>query len=347
MTTPLVSVILPAHNQEAFIADALSSLRFQGIDRDALEVVVIDDGSTDHTMDVVDSFSSWFPKLLTNSHPTPHGVSAARNRGTEMASGRYLAYLDPDDWYGPLYLRTCVEASESLDVPFVRTDHTRHGRTTREVNRAPEGRRSQRLHPLAGVEAVEYSTMLDYPYPCTGIFRSDLRDTGLLRFDESLATAEDREMMWRLHLATDVYAVISEPGFFYRRDIDGSLTAAVTSRQLAFSTAFDLIADHLHVAKIGQRITEAQWQALSLKRARQFIAISAFHANRVLPLTHGDDSVEAEAFLDGLHNRLRTAWDHDEWLSHAYMTCTPERRTVIDALRTDWRVLEELVPVYE
>lgn len=93
MTTPLVSVILPAHNQEAFIADALSSLRFQGIDRDALEVVVIDDGSTDHTMDVVDSFSSWFPKLLTNSHPTPHGVSAARNRGTEMASGRYLAYL--------------------------------------------------------------------------------------------------------------------------------------------------------------------------------------------------------------------------------------------------------------
>jgi glycosyltransferase involved in cell wall biosynthesis len=88
---PLVSVIVPAYNRAGFILDALASAYDQ--DYSPMEVVVVDDGSTDDTRDVVESFECPV-RYVYQEHA---GVSPARNRGLAEAKGELIAFLDSDD----------------------------------------------------------------------------------------------------------------------------------------------------------------------------------------------------------------------------------------------------------
>jgi len=101
-TGPLVSVVVPAYNAEAFIATTLISAAYQTYER--LEIVVVDDGSTDRTAEVVREFAVHDPrvKLLQQANA---GVAAARNHGIRMAQGSLIAPLDADD----LWERTKIE----------------------------------------------------------------------------------------------------------------------------------------------------------------------------------------------------------------------------------------------
>lgn len=298
MSAALVSVVIPAKDQENYIYDSLQSLTRQGVPVSELEVIVVDDGSTDNTSQVAQEFSSVFGQFTIIRNETPNGVSAARNQGIEESTGSSLCFLDPDDWYGPNFLRNCVSAMERLDLDFVRTDHTRQTGNKRELWRAPEFRRGRALTPLDSVTEPERSTMLDYPYPCTGLFDSRLVERGILRFDEECATAEDRELMWRVHTTACRYAVISEPGFFYRRGLPGSLTAQFTDRQFGYLTAFAKVFAHVE-ARSGH-LGDSLVGDLQAKAARQFLAITSFHIERIdkAPPTSAPDF--AAAGQDGL-----------------------------------------------
>jgi glycosyltransferase involved in cell wall biosynthesis len=87
-----ISVIIPAFNAEQYLAQTVSSVLGQ-THRD-LEVIVVDDGSTDRTREVAESFSDARVRVLTGPNG---GVSAARNRGAGVATGEILAFLDADD----------------------------------------------------------------------------------------------------------------------------------------------------------------------------------------------------------------------------------------------------------
>jgi glycosyltransferase involved in cell wall biosynthesis len=98
---PIVSVIIPAYNAASFIGDALGSVRDQTF-RD-VEVVVVDDGSTDDTLRAIRRFAGQLDlTILTQANAGP---AAARNRGIRRARGRYCAFLDTDDVMLPDRLR--------------------------------------------------------------------------------------------------------------------------------------------------------------------------------------------------------------------------------------------------
>lgn len=109
MSAPLVSVIVPAFNAEAFVGRTLASLRAQTF-RD-FEVVVVDDGSTDGTAAIVETVARADPRFRLIRQPNA-GVAAARNRALAEARGRYLANLDADDLWRPQFLERTVEALE-------------------------------------------------------------------------------------------------------------------------------------------------------------------------------------------------------------------------------------------
>jgi glycosyltransferase involved in cell wall biosynthesis len=116
---PVVSVIIPAYNAASFIADALASVRDQTF-RD-VEVVVVDDGSTDDTLRVLRRFAGQLDlTILTQANAGP---AAARNRGIRRARGRYCAFLDTDDVMLPDRLRAQTAVLDSdPDLGLVHTD---------------------------------------------------------------------------------------------------------------------------------------------------------------------------------------------------------------------------------
>jgi hypothetical protein len=93
---PLVSVIITAHDREKYIAQAIESVLSQIYQQ--VELIVVDDGSTDGTGAIIASYGS---RLVCLHNPIACGVSAARNRGIAAAGGKYIAFLDDDDFYLP------------------------------------------------------------------------------------------------------------------------------------------------------------------------------------------------------------------------------------------------------
>jgi glycosyltransferase involved in cell wall biosynthesis len=106
MTMPEVSVIIPTRNRRRFLGRAIRSALFQtGVE---LEVLVVDDGSTDGTEEMLSSVQNARLRYLRNAVPV--GVGAARNIGISRANGRWIAFLDDDDVWAPTKVAQQVEA---------------------------------------------------------------------------------------------------------------------------------------------------------------------------------------------------------------------------------------------
>jgi glycosyltransferase involved in cell wall biosynthesis len=97
MSTPEVSVIIPAYNAARYLSDSITSVIGQSYA--AWELVVVDDGSTDNTAEIAGTFLS--DERIRIIKQSNKGVSAARNAGINVARGRYITFLDADDAYLP------------------------------------------------------------------------------------------------------------------------------------------------------------------------------------------------------------------------------------------------------
>lgn len=111
-----VSVIVPAYNTERFVAEAIESALGQSVA--PLEVIVIDDGSTDRTADVLQKFGPAIA-IVTQSN---RGLPAARNAGAAMASGYWLAFLDADDLWLPHKLERQLQKAADPRLAMIYTD---------------------------------------------------------------------------------------------------------------------------------------------------------------------------------------------------------------------------------
>jgi len=95
-TTPLVTIIIPAYNQGYYLGEAIQSCLNQTYPN--IEIIVVDDGSTDNTQEVAHSYNNPKIKYLYKQNG---GLSSARNAGIRAASGEYLSFLDSDDMFLP------------------------------------------------------------------------------------------------------------------------------------------------------------------------------------------------------------------------------------------------------
>jgi glycosyltransferase involved in cell wall biosynthesis len=97
LESPKVTVVIPVYNREKYIADAIDSILAQTFTH--FELLVIDDGSTDKTQEVIQSYHD--PRIRLVCNETNEGIPKTRNKGIRLARGEYLAFLDSDDWAYP------------------------------------------------------------------------------------------------------------------------------------------------------------------------------------------------------------------------------------------------------
>ena len=105
-----VSVILPTYNREGFLPAAFQSLSEQSFTD--WDLIVVDDGSTDNTREVVDRLKQSRGNRIRYVKQENRGAYSARNRGLEEAAGKYIAFFDSDDLWLPHHLSRCVTALE-------------------------------------------------------------------------------------------------------------------------------------------------------------------------------------------------------------------------------------------
>jgi glycosyltransferase involved in cell wall biosynthesis len=116
-STPLLSVVIPSFNYARFLGDCLSSI-FGQVDAPPFEIVLVDDGSTDETPEVLELYAD--PRLRVIRHGQNRGHVATINEALPLARGKFIARLDPDDRYRPHFLATVCRILESHpDVGFL------------------------------------------------------------------------------------------------------------------------------------------------------------------------------------------------------------------------------------
>jgi hypothetical protein len=265
-----LSVIVPFFNVQPFVPDALHSLRANA--RPDYEFLLMDDGSTDRTPQLLEEGVRTLPgaRIIRREHT---GVSALRNAGIDESRGRYVTFMDGDDWLAPGYLPQLVAAMDELDVDFVRTDHLKCTGSKRNIMRAPHGRRNARLDPRDAVLPADRPALVDYAYCWAGAFHRRIVDEGIVHFPTDLRTAEDRPWTWQLHLGARSCAVLDLIGVHYRRGVTTSLTQISDERQLDFVRASERIFSMLADDKDGDRFLP--------KAVRQFCALIVFHLDQI------------------------------------------------------------------
>jgi CDP-glycerol glycerophosphotransferase len=214
-TPPVVSVVTPVFNCLPYLQDTLASVYHQSMDRDEVEMIAVDDGSTDGSLALLHEWAARWPQLQVVSHPPSGGPSAPRNAGIERARGEYIFFLDGDDCLGPRALERMVSMARKHDSDIVLGKIVGVGRRVQtEIFRESAGR-------------AEMSEALFNSGTPTKLFRRSLIIDHGLRFPEHIRIREDQHFVAACYLAASTVSVVADYDCYYavRRKNGTNITA--------------------------------------------------------------------------------------------------------------------------
>jgi succinoglycan biosynthesis protein ExoO len=229
---PKVSIIIPAYNTEKYIARALQSALEQ-TEKD-IEVIVVDDGSTDNTLEVIKSFLDKRIKLIINGSNA--GPSHARNCALREARGDWIAILDSDDWYAPERLAKLLDAAYLQNADLVADDLYKIQDDAEHPWCTQFSQYGGCLTEARRVDAVQFveSHLPGLDHLGLGstkplIRNSFLKNHGLI-YDESVRCSEDFKFYLLCLLQGACFMVIPE-AYYYYRSRKGSITDSYMDEQ--------------------------------------------------------------------------------------------------------------------
>lgn len=204
LSPALISCIIPVFNCEKYLAEALESVFAQTYS--PLEVIVVDDGSTDDTCEIIAAFASWI-KYFRQPNAGP---AAARNQGIKLAKGRFLAFLDADDCWHPEKLSRQMEAFQANTELEVCVSHIQNFQSDELKGSTEDELASRHFRPFPGNVC-----------PTLLAKKEVFEKTGL--FDETLRTGEDLDWFLRAKDAGIVKEMLADV-LLYRRLHKNNLT---------------------------------------------------------------------------------------------------------------------------
>lgn len=262
----LVSVVIPTRNRRQRLARAIASVRAQTWPR--LEIIVIDDASTDDTAEYLRSLAAERPDLCVVRNDVPRGGGAARNQGIAAARGDYVAFLDDDDVWLPEKTQVQIAILESQPAAAVScsffVDHEAGGRTLTT------------LRPPADRQALLHTNRQGGASMCVARRELLLAVGG---FDERLRSCQDWDLWLKLH-AHGPIVVCPQPLVSYiphdGQRITSNLRATYSGRRrlyFRYKSQMTSATRQHHLAELLYCRTMICRQG-SLARLREFVRLS-------------------------------------------------------------------------
>ena len=219
---PLVSVVVPVYNAEKYLCDCANSLAAQNYS--PLEIILVDDGSTDGSGDVCDSYALR-NECLRVIHQKNLGVSAARNAGVRAATGDYIAFVDADDSVDREYIGTLVALCEGGQAELAVCGCN--------VGRECTGAESLRVM----LYQKEFDTA-----PWGKLFHAELARS--VPFPEGMFF-EDLAVVCRMVGAAKRAVLTEYDGYHYRATPEGTMNGGNINRLLDEIRAADMMVDYV------------------------------------------------------------------------------------------------------
>lgn len=254
-TAPKVSIVMAVWNNETMVGDAIRSARAQSWPN--LEVIVVDDGSTDRTSKIVDRFASKRVKVL---HQKNAGPGAARNKGVDqIIDSKYLVFLDSDDLLPIHGVRRLVESAEQSGSPFVigkleRFDGLRRFDRRDNVQVYAQDRKA--------ITIDDEPRVLSDANISAKLYRMDFWRSAGLRFPEGVVY-EDMPVVVSAYLSAPQFDIVSKCVNLWRVRGEGqSITQkkaevkSLADRLTAIERIYNQVLEQENAGKISKRVRE-------------------------------------------------------------------------------------------
>lgn len=215
----LLSIITPVYNTAKYLRDCLDSLLDQGVSYDTYEIISINDGSTDDSAAILDEYAAKYPNLRV-VHKINEGVSVARNVALDMARGKYIWFIDSDDFIERTVLPEIFEIlrKENPEQLQMNMYHMKSDYFTPEEETRYRGKKL-----VPGKRLI-----------CSAVYRTECINRHGTRFHPELTANGDMVFGYELKKSIGGYQKIStyEPIVYYYRRNGGSITYRPSPKKL-------------------------------------------------------------------------------------------------------------------
>lgn len=270
-----VSVIVPVYNNESLIARCLESLFSQTLT--SIEIIVINDGSTDGTLDEIERLTAGRKNVIVRTTEN-QGVSQARNEGIALATGEFIGFVDSDDEAAPEMFRTLhtTAAEKGADLTVCDVEkYDAHGVVSNSaLNLKPQFLKGEHFRERLIHDLVEFK----YYYSCWNkLYRASTIKDHRISFDRRISWGED--LLFNLSCSLHIRSCLVLPSALYRfHEVGNSSAVTFQSHQILKQTAlvYDSFLDVLkktHLEKLRRAFEQP-----FLKRYFSLINESTFQA---------------------------------------------------------------------
>jgi glycosyltransferase involved in cell wall biosynthesis len=226
MVNPLVSIIIPIYNSEAFLDKCIQSAVNQSYKN--IEIILVDDGSIDSSGEICDNYSSIDNRIKT-IHKNNGGLVSSRKTGLIASTGEYVLYIDGDDWIELNLIEHYIEQIRKYNADVVVSSHivNLEGREDILMNSLPSG-----VYNKEALKSIVYPKMLYtgkftqfgvFSYSWGKLYRKEILLENQLKVDENITMGEDALCLYPTLLDTNILVISEQPGYHYRQRADSQM----------------------------------------------------------------------------------------------------------------------------
>ncbi len=271
---PKVSIIIPTHNTSSYITKAIESALEQS--EKNIEVIIVDDASSDNTVENVRNFTDSRLKILVNE--TNKGPSYSRNRALKEAKGEWIALLDSDDWYAPQRLEILLHTADTENANMIADnmhliqEGAEYPHNTYFANEKISFNKPTKIN---AINLIDLSLGITKP-----LIKRDFLVQHSLEFNEALRYEEDFFLFLYCLLQGAIFVVVPEPYYFYRTRTGSLMTKQREFYEQAYNTNCYLLQQDF-TKKNPELMYSLSKRFSQIKQLRAYYRVKPFIKRRV------------------------------------------------------------------
>ena len=263
---PEISIIIPIYNVEKYLGKCIDSVISQTMD--SIEIILVDDGSCDRSKDICDFYEKKDTRIRV-IHKENGGLVSARKAGLKIATGKYVGFVDGDDWIEPNMYQYMYEKIEKFKVAMVETGVIDSDFTEEKirVNKIEEGcykkvRFEKEIVPRLIYNGNFYEYGVNTPYTCNKLFIRTVFMKCYQKVDNSGSMFEDLASVYPYLIKTkSVY--VSREAFYHYRVVPNSV------KRTAIKEPMNVLLQHLKV--LNRTIQQSEYSNILQGQLKYFI----------------------------------------------------------------------------